>query len=141
MPAQLDALDYQRVEEIHRSSGGSVCIARKRSTGERVILKERHAAELGRGRDIAHELEMYEQLPQHPNLVRCLGAFWKGGSGESARSGRPSRGTMLSMVFEYAAGGDLHAALQGQRRSGRYLSERQVLQWFVPIVAGVQHLH
>ena len=137
----LDASDFQKLEEIHRSTGGSVCIARRRSTGERVVLKERTAAELGRGKEIAHEWELYEQLPPHPNLVRCLGAFWRGGSAEAARQGRSSRGTVLTMVFEYASGGDLHAALQQQRSSGRYLSERAVLQWFVPIVAGVQHLH
>ena len=45
------------------------------------------------------------------------------------------------MVFEYAPQGDLHGALLKQRASGRYLGETQVLQWFLPIAAGVCHLH
>ncbi|KAL1507250.1 hypothetical protein AB1Y20_008099 [Prymnesium parvum] len=140
MPADLDPADFHRLEEIHRSPGGCVFVALQRSTGRRVIVKERYAAELGRGREVTHELELYQRLPPHPNLVRCLGGFWRGGSREPI-TGQSSRGAVLSMVFELASGGDLHAALQQQRRSGRYLSERAVLQWFVPIAAGVQHLH
>ena len=128
MPTEVEASDFQKVEELHRSAGGTVWLAKQRSTGQRVVIKERHAAELGRGKEISHELELYEKLPKHPNLVRYFGSFWRGSS-------------VLSMVFEYASGGDLHGALQQQRNSGRYLSERQVLQWFVPIAAGVQHLH
>ena len=45
------------------------------------------------------------------------------------------------MVFEWCAHGDLHALLQAQRSANRYLSERQVLNLFTQIVAGVRHLH
>jgi serine/threonine protein kinase len=133
---QMEQRSFQRLEELHRSAGGVVWLARHCSTGQRVVIKERHAAELGRNKEIAHELSLYEKLPQHPNLVRYLGSFWNGSSGRHA-----GKGSVLSMVFEHATGGDLHEALQQQRRSGRYLSERQVLQWFVPIVAGALHLH
>ena len=51
------------------------------------------------------------------------------------------RGSKLAMVFEYADQGDLHRFLEGQRASGKYLSERQALSLFRQIAAGVQHLH
>jgi hypothetical protein len=44
---ELLAEDFGLVEELHRSSGGSVYLGRSRRTGEHVILKVRRA--LARG--------------------------------------------------------------------------------------------
>ena len=77
---------------------------------------------------------MYERVPRHTNLVAFLGSYRRGTRSRTGDS-------LLVMVFEYAAQGDLHHALLKQRSAGRYLSETQVLQWFVPIATGVRHLH
>ena len=37
----LPAQDFSVLEELHRSSGGTVYLGRRLSTGERVVLKER----------------------------------------------------------------------------------------------------
>ena len=58
----LSAQDFSVLEELHRSTGGTVYLGRRISTGERVVLKERIKPEMGRGRDVAHELELYERL-------------------------------------------------------------------------------
>ena len=130
--------DFSVVEELHRSSGGTVYLARHRPTGRKVVLKERRVSELGRGHDLDNEVELYEKVPRHPNLVAYLGSFSRGAP--SSRHGRAGD-SVLVMVFEYAPQGDLHNALLKQRQSGRYLGETQLLQWFLPIADGVQHLH
>eukprot|EP00908_Phaeocystis_cordata_P000184 Transcript_10191.p1 GENE.Transcript_10191~~Transcript_10191.p1 ORF type:complete len:662 (+),score=133.75 Transcript_10191:110-2095(+) len=137
--------DFVLLEELHRSSGGSVFKARHRPTGNVVVIKERTTAELGgKGREaMRHELKLYEKLPPHKNVIGLLGAFWRGGSQAAGMSygGGVDAGSKLAMVFEYADQGDLHRFLEGQRASGKYLSERQALSLFRQIAAGVQHLH
>ena len=55
--------DFHIVEEIFRSNTGAVYKARVRRSGEIVVLKERRAPELGRGRGVMeHEVELLEKL-------------------------------------------------------------------------------
>ena len=149
LPVDCSERDFVLLEELHRSSGGSVYKARYRPTGALMVIKERLTAELGgKGREaMRHELKLYEQLPPHPHVVQLLGAFWRGGgSGSSGSGGYASNsnhndGSKLAMVFEYATQGDMHTFLQGQRSSGRYLSERQALSLFRQVASGVKHCH
>lgn len=141
---QLKPEHYAFGTEIHRSAGGSVYLARHRPTKTHVVLKERLRPELGKNARLHHELELYQIVPQHPSLVKCLGHFHRGGDARAA--GRASTGAAstrrsLVMVFEYCSGGDLHTLLQKQRASGRYLSQRRVLTLFTQVAAGVRHLH
>ena len=140
----LHANDFQVLEELHSSTGGSVYLGRHRRTGRAVVLKERRQAELGHGASITHEQEIYERLPPNANITEYLGAYWRGGAAPAAGQ-RPARGVahsaVLVMVFEWCAHGDLHSLVQRQRVAGRYLSERQILTLFVQIVRGVRHLH
>ena len=134
LPQPLAADDFAVVEELHRSSGGTVFLGRHRPSGRRVVLKERRVSELGHGHRVDNEVGQYERVPRHANLIAYLGSYWRG-----SRSRRSD--SVLVMVFEHAAQGDLHRALAKQRMVGRYLSEAQVLQWFIPIATGVRHLH
>ena len=132
--------DFSVVEELHRSSGGTVYLARHRPSGRKVVLKERRVSELGRDHELDNEVELYERVPRHPNLIAYLGSYRRGAAA-GRREGQRSDGQILVMVFEYAPQGDLHRALLKQRSSGRYLGETMLLQWFLPIAAGVRHLH
>ena len=140
--------DFVLLEELHRSSGGSVYRAKHKASGTEVVIKERTSAELGgKGRDaMRHELKLYERLPPHPNVIGLLGAFWRGGDAASSSSGYGAgsampHGARLAMVFEYAEQGDMHRYLEAQRATGKYLSERQALSLFRQVAAGVHHLH
>ena len=136
----LVSSDFAVVEELHRSSGGAVYVGRHRPSGRKVVLKERRVSELGHNHGLDNEVELYERVPRHPNLIAFQGCYRQGGAAGAGRH-RGSSGERLVMVFEYASQGDLHNALLKQRSSGRYLRETQVLQWFLPIAAGVRHLH
>ena len=55
--------DFHIIEEIFRSNTGAVYKARVRRSGEVVVLKERRAPELGRGRGVMeHEVELLEKV-------------------------------------------------------------------------------
>ena len=105
--------------QLHRSSGGTVYLGHHKPTGRRVVLKERRVSELGHGHGLDNEVGLYERLPRHPNLIPFLGSYWRGSRSQHSSS-------VLVMVFEHAAQGDLHSALLKQRACGRYLSETQV---------------
>eukprot|EP00965_Chrysotila_dentata_P077115 2546104-Pleurochrysis_carterae.AAC.1 len=143
----FQASDFQVVRELHRSTGGAVYVSHNRRTGAQVVLKERLAPELGKNSSISHELELYEKLPKHPNVVAYHGSFWRGAEGAAGMaagaSGRGGRrpGSLLVMVFEYCSKGDLHTLIQSHRARKQHLSERQILQLVAQIAAGVQHLH
>ncbi len=151
LPLPIEPADFSVLEELQRSAGGAVYLARHRPTNRRIVLKERRVSELGPTRELDNELALWEKLPPHPNLIGFLGSYWRDSSARSARvsgsgSERPPSGgrdghAIFVMVFDYAEQGDLHSALKKQRACGRYLSEKQVLQWFVPILSGVAHLH
>lgn len=134
LPQPLVASDFGLLEELHRSSGGTVWLGVHKPTKRKVVLKERRAAELGGKHGIDSELKLYERVPAHNNLIAYLGQYRRSSSRGDSKE-------VLVMVFEHATQGDLHQALLKQRSAGRYLSETQVLQWFVPIAAGVRHLH
>ena len=82
----LSADDFAIIEEIHRSSGGTVFLGRHRPTGRSVVLKERRVSELGHGHGLDNEVAMYERVPRHPNLVAYLGSYRRSG-----RAGSPGR--------------------------------------------------
>ena len=92
MLGKLRRADFTMLKELHRSSGGSVHLAKHRTSGQHVVLKERHVSELGRRADMGNEIQMYERLSEHPNVVRYLGSLEREGS-------------VLVMAFEYASGG------------------------------------
>ena len=118
--------DFTIAAELYRSTAGGVYRAKHRPSGRTVVLKERLLA--AGGGDGGNEVKLFERLPSHPNIVEYLGCF----------ETPPDR---LHLAFAWASQGDLQALLRQQRAAGRYLSERQVLQWFVPIAEGVLHLH
>jgi serine/threonine protein kinase len=70
--------DFSVIEELHRSSGGTVYLARHRPSGRKVVLKERRVSELGRDHELDNEVELYERVPRHPNLIAYLGSYRRG---------------------------------------------------------------
>ena len=125
--------DFHIIEEIFRSNTGAVYKARVRRSGEMVVLKERRAPELGRGRGVMeHEVELLEKV-QDPNVIRCYGHF--------RANSATSRSGSFFMVLEYATGGDLYKQILKRRSKQKYYPEKVVLRIFQQICKGVCALH
>ena len=125
--------DFHIVEEIFRSNTGAVYKARVRRSGEIVVLKERRAPELGRGRGVMeHEVELLEKV-KHPNVIRCYGHF--------RDNSTTSRTGSFYMVLEYASGGDLYKQILRRRKEKKYFSENSILKIFRQICRGLCALH
>ena len=125
--------DFHIVEEIFRSNTGAVYKARVRRSGEIVVLKERRAPELGRGRGVMeHEVELLEKV-KHPNVIRCYGHF--------RDNSTTSRTGSFYMVLEYASGGDLYKQILKRRKEKKYFNENSILKIFRQICRGLCALH
>ena len=67
--------DFVVLEELYRATTGFVHHVRHRSDGREYVLKARTDAELGRHKDIMHEVKLLTRL-RHPHIIRCYGHFW-----------------------------------------------------------------
>lgn len=73
-----------------------------------------------------NELKIHRIL-QHPFIVQFKEGFVEKDS--------------LSLVMDLCEGGDLYRVIQHQRKTGKYLSEDQIMTWFVQLLLGVDYLH
>jgi len=121
--------DYNILKVIGKGSYGEVhLILHKKEKKQYVIKKlallkaskrERKAAEL--------EAKLLSKL-RHPNIVSYRDSF-EGGDG------------FLYIVMGFAEGGDLYTKLREHRERKDYLSEVQVVRWFIQICMAIQYLH
>jgi serine/threonine protein kinase len=125
---------FHIIEEIFRSNSGAVYKARLRKTGETVVLKERNAPELGRGKGVVeHEVELLEKV-NHTNVIRCFGHFREPGT-------MGSNTGALYMVLEYASGGDLYKQILKRREQSKHYREETILDMFKQMCLGLCALH
>ncbi len=43
--------------------------------------------------------------------------------------------------MDYADGGDLYSKINQQKQKNQYLSEDQILDWFIQIAFAIKHIH
>lgn len=121
------------VARIAEGGFGEVMKVVDSKTGEAFALKKIACQE---GVQVAATLEEAEReakillrLPQHPNIVRCLGF---------ATEATPGGGHIVKMLMEMCCGGHLLDFMDS--KDGK-LSAREVLEPFTQIVSAVRHLH
>jgi NIMA (never in mitosis gene a)-related kinase len=73
------------------------------------------------------EAKILENL-NHPHIIRFREVFVE-----------KKRGLCLSIVMDYAEGGDLQMRIKAQK--GKFFSESQILDWFTQICLAVKHIH
>ena len=65
---------------------------------------------------------------KHPNIVRTIESFRR-------------EDDSFNIVMEYCECGDLAIRIGKQAKTGSRFTRRQVLEWFVQLVAAVGHIH
>jgi len=76
---------------------------------------------------VQNEVEMMKQARGHPNLVSYKGHY-------------RTKDNILCIVMGYCEGGTL-ADLLKSMDSGVYLTEEQIMGWFIQLTMAVNHLH
>jgi serine/threonine protein kinase len=151
--------DFLILDELFRSSAGSIAKARFRYDNRLYVLKEvavtqqlphPHSHSLtpddgvsewrseGKSRKSAMNEVMLLQQLNHPNVIRFHGHFW-----DNAKrvSGAVSGAQSLYIVLEYCECGDLSRLIAARRVSNAPLEEAFIWRTFYQICLGVQHLH
>jgi len=129
-PMRGPMMDYKVLAQIGEGSSAHIFLVRKKN--ELFVLKQRKLA-VSPVREQASlvltEARILRDTSRHPCIVGFVEAFVS-----------PSGGT-LSIVCEYAAGGDLHSVLRGHCARGVKPGDAQVCAWLAQISLGLQALH
>ena len=66
--------DFQDTIQLYSSSVGSVYVGTFKYDKHKYVLKERKYAEIGKRKDVMHEVSLLNQLDS-PNVIKCEGWF------------------------------------------------------------------
>ncbi|XP_061437708.1 serine/threonine-protein kinase Nek11-like [Lethenteron reissneri] len=122
---------YELLGPLGHGAFGRVHLARDTEAAAEdatVVLKEvplRGAAPGHEARALA-EARLLSRLG-HPAVLRFHGSFVQDAS--------------LYIVTEHCEGGDLHMAVERRRQEGSQFALPRVVEWFVQLLLGLQHLH
>ncbi|KAG9395593.1 Protein kinase domain [Carpediemonas membranifera] len=114
------------MDELYRSSSGSVLKARCRRDGQIYVLKQRLIPSRDGASEFEREISLLTTM-DHPNLIKCHGQFTSGQS--------------LYIILEYADQGDLAADIARRRRTRQFYTTDEVLSIFRQLASVVEYLH
>ena len=123
---KLNKDKYIVIKEIGRGTFGVAVKAQCKRTGMIVVIKMIDCTRLTprQENDAVNELNVLRQL-RHPYIVTHKDSFTDFGQ--------------LSIVMEYATGGDLFSRIQS--RNGLRFEESQISAWFLQMCLGVSYIH
>ncbi|NXG46139.1 NEK11 kinase, partial [Psilopogon haemacephalus] len=122
---------YSVERKLGRGSFGNVYLVsdRKAKQGEELkVLKEISVGGLKPNETVEANLEaqLLSKL-DHPAIVKFYASFVERDS--------------FCIVTEYCEGGDLDCKIQDYKESGKIFTEKQILDWFIQLVLGVNYMH
>jgi NIMA (never in mitosis gene a)-related kinase len=125
--------DYRVLKEIGRGRFGEAVSVEHVSTGEQYALKRTRFGSSGQpdAQKVQVEAKALARL-QHPNVIRYHSTFSEAGA--------------VCILMELATGGDLGTVLarrwQEAEAEGKHeLPEEELMNWFVQLAAGLEHVH
>ena len=125
--------DYRVLKEIGRGRFGEAVSVEHLSTGEQYALKRTRFGSSGQpdAQKVQVEAKALARL-QHPNVIRYHATFSEPGA--------------VCILMELATGGDLGSVLarrwQEAEAEGKHeLPEEELMNWFVQLAAGLEHVH
>ncbi|NXK04327.1 NEK11 kinase, partial [Herpetotheres cachinnans] len=117
--------------KLGNGSFGSIYLVsdRKAKQGEELkVLKEISIGDLKPNETVEATLEaqLLSKL-DHPAIVRFYASFVERDS--------------FCIITEYCEGGDLDFKIQEYRESGKTFTQRQIIDWFIQLLLGVNYMH
>ncbi|NXI48842.1 NEK11 kinase, partial [Chloroceryle aenea] len=122
---------YTVQRKLGNGSFGSIYLVsdRKAKQGEELkVLKEISVGDLKPNETVEANLEaqLLSKL-DHPAIVKFYASFVEQES--------------FCIITEYCEGGDLDLKIQEYRESGKIFSQRQIIDWFIQLLLGVNYMH
>ncbi|CAK8681393.1 unnamed protein product [Clavelina lepadiformis] len=120
---------YEVLKPIGKGSYGEVHLIQHKKERKQYVVKKMilHKASKRERKAAQLEAKLLSKL-KHPNIVSYKDSF------------EHDDGS-LYIVMGYAEGGDLYTRLREQRDRNEFLSEVQVVRWFIQICMALQYLH
>ncbi|XP_065667362.1 serine/threonine-protein kinase Nek1 isoform X7 [Hydra vulgaris] len=114
---------------IGKGSYGEVNLAQSKVDKKWYVIKsiDLHNASKKERLFAQQEVDILSKL-YHPNIVSYKESFQFDNG-------------CLAIVMVYCEGGDLYTRLKEQAKLGQYLSETQVVEWFIQIAMALQYMH
>lgn len=119
--------DFELGRRVGSGNFGDVRLARERRTGFVCALKfirKRRALQLKHQDQIRREIDIQAHL-RHPNILSLYGVFWDK--------------EHISVVLEYASGGELYRHLK--RQPGNAFDEKTVSSFMMQMIDAIAHCH
>ncbi|NXL06945.1 NEK11 kinase, partial [Mesembrinibis cayennensis] len=122
---------YTIQRKLGNGSFGSVYLVsdRKAKQGEELkVLKEISVGDLKPNETVEANLEaqLLSRL-DHPAIVKFYASFVERDS--------------FCIITEYCEGGDLDFKIQEYKESGKIFTQRQIIDWFIQLLLGVNYMH
>ncbi|KAF1664250.1 Serine/threonine-protein kinase Nek11, partial [Aptenodytes patagonicus] len=122
---------YAIQRKLGNGSFGSVYLVsdRKAKQGEELkVLKEISVGDLKPNETVEANLEaqLLSKL-DHPAIVKFYASFVERDS--------------FCIITEYCEGGDLDFKIQEYKESGKIFTQRQIIDWFIQLLLGVNYMH
>ncbi|NXV50657.1 NEK11 kinase, partial [Uria aalge] len=122
---------YTIQRKLGNGSFGSVYLVsdRKAKQGEELkVLKEISVGDLKPNETVEANLEaqLLSKL-DHPAIVKFYASFVERDS--------------FCIITEYCEGGDLDFKIQEYKESGKIFTQRQIIDWFIQLLLGVNYMH
>ncbi|XP_061853341.1 serine/threonine-protein kinase Nek11 isoform X2 [Colius striatus] len=122
---------YAVQRKLGNGSFGNVYLVsdRKAKQGEELkVLKEISIGELKPNETVEANLEaqLLSKL-NHPSIVKFYASFVERDS--------------FCIITEYCEGGDLDFKIQEYKESGKIFTQRQIIDWFIQLLLGVNYMH
>ncbi|NWW87993.1 NEK11 kinase, partial [Rhynochetos jubatus] len=122
---------YAVQRKLGNGSFGSVYLVsdRKAKQGEELkVLKEISVGDLKPNETVEANLEaqLLSKL-DHPAIVKFYASFVERDS--------------FCIITEYCEGGDLDFKIQDYKESGKTFTQRQIIDWFIQLLLGVNYMH
>ncbi|KFW72204.1 Serine/threonine-protein kinase Nek11, partial [Pygoscelis adeliae] len=122
---------YAIQRKLGNGSFGSVYLVsdRKAKQGEELkVLKEISVGDLKPNETVEANLEaqLLSKL-DHPGIVKFYASFVERDS--------------FCIITEYCEGGDLDFKIQEYKESGKIFTQRQIIDWFIQLLLGVNYMH
>ena len=118
---------YNQIRLLGEGAFGKAYLVEAQSDRSQCVIKQMDISSMSdqERKDALREAKILEAF-DHPNIIRFREVY-------KTRKGK------LCIVMDYADGGDLTAAIKGQR--GRFFSEEKVVDWFVQMCLALKHVH